>query len=178
MNDTSFRRVYHDVLGRNSDKEALIVDTRYNGGGWLHDDLVSFLNGEDYIYFQPRGKEVGDFGAEPAFRWSRPVVVLQSESNYSDAHMFPYAFKQLNMGKLVGTPVAGTGTAVWWERLIDPTLVFGIPQVGMVTPDGDYLENTELEPDVEVYNSPESVARGEDEQLARAVEVLLEELSQ
>lgn len=178
MDDPSFRRVYRDVLGRDSDKEALIVDTRYNGGGWLHDDLVSFLSGEDYIYFKPRGKEVGDFGAEPAFRWSRPVVVLQSESNYSDAHMFPYAFKQLKMGKLVGTPVAGTGTAVWWERLIDPTLVFGIPQVGMVTPDGNYLENTELQPDVEVYNSPESVARGEDQQLAKAVGVLLEELDQ
>lgn len=176
MNDRSFRRFYQDVLGRNSDKEALIVDTRFNGGGWLHDDLVSFLSGEDYIYFKPRGKELGDFGAEPAFRWSRPVVVLQSESNYSDAHMFPYAFKQLKLGKLVGTPVPGTGTAVWWETLIDRSIVFGIPQVGMVTPDGQFLENLELEPDVLVYNSPESIARGEDRQVAKCVEVLLEQL--
>ncbi len=176
MNDGSFRRFYRDVLGRNSDKEALIVDTRFNGGGWLHDDLVAFLGGKDYIYFKPRGKEVGDLGAEPAFRWSRPVVVLQSESNYSDAHMFPYAFKQLQLGKLVGTPVPGTGTAVWWETLIDPSVVFGIPQVGMVTPEGEFLENLELEPDVLVYNSPESVARGEDLQLAKSVEVLLEQL--
>ena len=176
MNDGSFRRFYRDVLGRNSDKEALIVDTRFNGGGWLHDDLVAFLGGKDYIYFKPRGKEVGDLGAEPAFRWSRPVVVLQSESNYSDAHMFPYAFKQLQLGKLVGTPVPGTGTAVWWETLIDPSVVFGIPQVGMVTPEGEFLENLELEPDVLVYNTPESVARGEDLQLAKSVEVLLEQL--
>ena len=176
MNDASFRRVYRDVLGRNSDKEALILDTRYNGGGWLHDDLVSFLEGRDYLRVVPRGKKPGQFGAEPMFRWSRPVVVVQSESNYSDAHMFPYAFKQLGIGKLVGTPVAGTGTAVWWERLIDPSLVFGIPQVGMLTPQGKFLENLELQPDVEVYNSPESVARGEDRQLARAVDLLLAQL--
>ena len=176
MNDASFRRFYRDTLGRNSDKEALIVDTRYNGGGWLHDDLVAFLSGKDYVYFQPRGKKRGDLGAEPATRWSRPVVVVQSESNYSDAHMFPYAFKQLKLGKLVGTPIAGTGTAVWWETLINPAIVFGIPQIGMVTPDGKYLENLELEPDVLVYNPPESVARGEDRQIAKAVEVLLKQL--
>ena len=76
----------------------------------------------------------------------------------------------------MGTPVPGTGTAVWWETLIDPSIVFGIPQVGMVTPDGEFLENLELEPDVLVYNSPESVARGEDQQVAKSVEVLLEQL--
>jgi len=175
MNDSSFRRVFRDVLGKNSDKEALIVDTRFNSGGWLHDDLVTFLNGEDYLTFQPRGKKLGEMGSEPCFRWSRPVAVVQSEGNYSDAHMFPFAFKQLGIGKLVGTPVAGTGTAVWWERLIDGVVVFGIPQVGMVTPEGKYLENLQLDPDVLVFNTPESVANGEDRQLAKAVQVLLVE---
>ncbi len=172
MNDPSFRQVYQDVLGKNSDKAALIVDTRFNGGGWLHDDLVTFLDGEDYIYFVPRGKQKGDLGAEPFERWTRPVAVVMSESNYSDAHMFPYAFQQLKLGPLVGAPVPGTGTAVWWETLIDPSLVFGIPQVGMMTPDGDYLENTQLEPDYLVSNDPASVAKGEDPQLKKAVEVL------
>ena len=74
------------------------------------------------------------------------------------------------------TPVAGTGTAVWWERQIDPTLVFGIPQVGLVTPEGKYLENLELQPDVEVYNDPVSVAQGRDRQLEHAVQVLLEQV--
>jgi len=76
------------------------------------------------------------------------------------------------------TYVPGTGTAVWWERLMDGATVFGIPQVGMLAPDGTYMENTQLEPDVLVYNSPESVARGEDSQLAAAVELLLEELGE
>jgi len=176
MNDASFRQVYQDVLGRNSDKLALVVDTRFNGGGWLHDDLVTFLQGRDYLYFVPRGKQKGQLGAEPFARWTRPVAVVQSESNYSDAHMFPYAFKQLGLGTLVGAPVPGTGTAVWWETMIDRSLVFGIPQVGMVTPDGKYLENTQLEPDVVVFNDPNAMQAGRDPQLAKAVEVLLKQI--
>ncbi|MCU0707963.1 MAG: S41 family peptidase, partial [Pirellula sp.] len=176
MNDPSFRRVYSEVLGENSEKEALIVDTRFNGGGWLHDHLVTFLSGKDYVYFVPREKERGDLGAEPFAKWTRPVAVLQSESNYSDAHFFPWAFKELGLGKLIGAPVPGTATAVWWETMIDPSMVFGIPQVGMVDRAGRYLENMQLEPDVLVINDPESMARGEDKQLAKAVEVLLESL--
>lgn len=176
MSDGSFRSTYRDALGRNSDKEALIVDTRFNGGGWLHDDLVKFLDGgKPYAFFKPRGKKVGEMGAEPVFRWSRPVAVIVSESNYSDAHFFPYAFKHRKIGKLIGMPVPGTATAVWWETLIDPSLYFGIPQVGMVTPDGKYLENLQLEPDIKVSNDPQSVANGKDKQLERAIKEMLKE---
>jgi Tol biopolymer transport system component/C-terminal processing protease CtpA/Prc len=176
MGDGSFRRIYRDALGKHGAKAALVLDTRFNGGGWLHDDLVTFLGGEEYAWFVPRGKARGLMGAEPARRWARPVAVLQNEGNYSDAHFFPYAFTTLDLGKLVGTPVAGTATAVWWERLMDPDLVFGIPQVGMQTKDGRYLENLQLDPDALVFNDPESVARGEDKQLEAAVRVLLEDL--
>ena len=99
-----------------------------------------------------------------------------NEGNYSDAHVFPYAFRALGLGKLVGTAVAGTGTAVWWERQVDPSLVFGIPQVGLVGADGQYLENRELRPDVEVAAHPDDVARGEDRQLLEGVKTLLEEI--
>ena len=175
MNEPSFRRTFAEVLGRHSDAEALIVDTRFNGGGWLHDDLCGFLNGRDYLDVVPRGKARGEFGSEPAARWSRPVVVLVGEGNYSDAHIFPYAFKALGIGKLVGAPIAGTGTAVWWETLIDPSIVFGIPQVGMVGMDGKYMENQELEPDVLVYDDPKDVAAGTDAQLLEAVKTVLAE---
>ena len=175
MNDASFRHVYREVLGRNADKEALLVDTRWNGGGWLHDDLVTFLQGTDYLEFIPRGKRLG---TEPHDRWTRPVAVLQGEANYSDAHMFPFAFQHLGLGKLVGAPVAGTGTAVWWEDLMNPDLVFGIPQVGMwVLPEGGFLENRELEPDVLVMQDPVTRAAGRDTQLEAGVRVLLEELA-
>lgn len=175
MNEGSFRRTYSETLGRFSDAEALVLDTRFNGGGWLHDDLCAFLNGRPYLEVVPRGKARGAFGGEPMFRWARPVAVLMSEGNYSDAHMFPYAFKALGIGKLVGAPVAGTATAVWWETMLDPTVYFGIPQVGMVTPEGTYLENQELVPDVLVHGDPKDVAAGVDSQLLKAVEVVLAE---
>ena len=172
MNDPSFRTTYEEVLGRNYDKEAIIVDTRFNGGGWLHDDLATFLNGKTYIQMMPRGQKLGQ---EPQFKWTKESIVLMGEGNYSDAHMFPYAYKANGIGKLLGMPVPGTGTAVWWERQIDPTLVFGIPQVGMVDVNGEYLENQQLEPDIKVRNEPEALLAGKDQQIAAAVKVLLGE---
>jgi tricorn protease len=169
MNDYSFRTVYEDALGLNANKEALVVDTRFNGGGWLHDDLCTFLNGKAYMTFMPREQNIGQ---EPQFKWRRPSAVVMCEANYSDAHMFPYAYKALNIGKLVGMPVAGTGTAVWWEGLQN-NVVFGIPQVGNVGNDGKYLENQQLEPDIVAPNEPGEVSRGRDQQLEAAVKELL-----
>ena len=119
MNDQSYRTTYEDVLGKAAGKEALIVDTRFNGGGWLHDDLVTFLSGKKYLSFSPQGAT--PTASEPANKWTNPSTVLMSESNYSDAFIFPYAYKSLGIGKLIGMPVPGTGTAVWWEQQIDPS---------------------------------------------------------
>ena len=157
---------------------ALVVDTRNNGGGWLHDDLVGFLSGKDYVFFTPRGKNKGDLGAEPHMRWSRPVTVVMSESNYSDAHFFPWAYAELEIGPTVGMPVPGTATAVWWERLHTGDLIFGIPQVGTKGASGVYLENAELKPTHEVRIRPEDAAAGRDTQIEKAVEVMLEMIEQ
>ena len=59
MNDESYRDVFSQVLGRDSDKQALIVDTRFNGGGNLHDELATFLSGKRYLEFLPRGQSLG-----------------------------------------------------------------------------------------------------------------------
>lgn len=85
-------------------------------------------------------------------------------------------YKHQNIGKLVGMPVPGTMTSVSWETLQDPSLVFGIPIIGYRLPDGSYLENTQLEPDIKVANSPETVVKGEDTQLKMAVDELLKEI--
>ncbi len=170
MNSSSFREFYSEVLGRNWDREALIVDTRFNGGGWLHDDLATMLQGKKYVDFYPRGVH---FGHEPQNKWIKPSVVLMSESNYSDAHAFPFAYKALNIGECVGMPVPGTMTAVWWETLQDESLYFGIPQVGTKDLDGNYLENKQLEPDYEVRQDYDVVIKGRDQQLETAVEVLM-----
>jgi len=171
MNSDSFRELFSEALGRHGNKKALIVDTRFNGGGWLHDDLATFLSGKQYFEIVPRGEKIG---TEPMFKWNKPSTVLMNEGNYSDANIFPYVYQHLGIGKLIGMPVAGTGTAVWWERLIDPTIVFGIPQVGIIRTDGKYMENTELIPDIEIKNNPTPQSTGTDEQLNGAVKEMLE----
>ena len=171
MNDASYRHTFGEVLGRASGKEGLIVDTRFNSGGYLHDDLATLLNGKEYLEWVPRGRVIGE---EPNFKWDRKSAVLVGESNYSDAHIFPYAYRALGIGKLIGMPVAGTGTFVWWETQQDPTLFFGIPELGLRNKEGKYLERLPIEPDVKVENDYQSVAGGEDKQLEKAVEVLLQ----
>ena len=87
-----------------------------------------------------------------------------------------YKRQHQGIGKVVGMPVPGTMTSVSWETLQDPTLYFGIPIVGYRLPDGSYLENKQLEPDVKIANSPEKIIKGEDEQLETAVKELLKEI--
>lgn len=170
MDSESFRIVYSDLIGRYRNHEAVVVDTRHNGGGWLHDDLVTLLSGKEYQRFEPRGQYIG---SDPATKWLKPSIVIQCEDNYSNAHGFPFVYKELGVGKLVGTPVPGTMTAVWWEDLIDPTLLYGIPQVGVKDMRGNYMENQELQPDILIYNTPEKVLQGKDEQLETAVAELM-----
>ncbi len=172
MDDPSFRVTFDKVLGKNKDKGALIVDSRFNGGGWLHDDLVTFLGGKQYFTLRPQGHITT--GGEPLNKWSKPSCVLMSEGNYSDAFMFPYAYKALGMGKLIGMPVAGTGTAVWWETQINDRLVFGIPMIGTYGPNETHAtENHQLEPDVLIANEYEKVLAGQDQQLEAAVKEML-----
>lgn len=176
MDEGSYRVFFDKVLGKNIRKKALIVDTRFNGGGWLHDELVTFLSGKRYFELRPQGHST--YGGESADKWTKPSCVLMSEGNYSDAFMFPYAYKELGIGKLIGMPVAGTGTAVWWENQIDNSIIFGIPMIsswgnGETHP----TENHELEPDIRVANDYNKVLTGEDQQLEAAVEEMLKEVS-
>jgi tricorn protease len=170
MSDSSYRTVIEEVLGLSADKDALIVDTRFNGGGNLHDTLADFLNGKKVFDIVPRGQLVG---YEPYNKWIKPSIVLMGECNYSDAHLFPVEYKIKAIGKTLGMPVPGTGTFVWWESQIDPTLRFGIPQGGWRTPEGVLCENTQLEPDILVKNDPDVMSAGRDQQIEAAVKELL-----
>ena len=171
MDSPSFREVYSKALGKYRTCEALIVDIRHNGGGWLHDDLVTLLGGKAYAEWRPRGQYIG---TEPYNKWNKPSCVLMCEDCYSDASGFPFAYQTLGLGKLIGMPVPGTMTAVWWETLIHPQMVFGIPEVGGWIPEKQrYMENLQIEPDVRVDNDPASRLRGEDKQLEAAVREML-----
>lgn len=173
MNGQSYREIFANILGKYCDREALIVDTRFNGGGNLDENLTAFLTGKKFSESVPRGQKIGH---EPSSRWTKPSIVLMCEANYSDAHCFPSFYSALGIGKLVGTPVAGTCTAVWWERLQDKSLIFGIPEVGMRDNEGDLMENKQLYPDVEVYNSYAKVKNGEDQQLDKTIQEMLNDL--
>ncbi|HTY38349.1 MAG TPA: S41 family peptidase [Bacteroidota bacterium] len=170
MNDPSMRTVFEEALGRSIGKKALIVDTRFNGGGGIHEQLSDFLSGKKYFDIIPHGQYVG---SEPLDKWTKPSIVLIGESNYSDAHLFPVAYKLKGVGKTLGMPVPGTGTFVWWENQIDPSLRFGIPMGGWRTPDGKFCENNQLEPDIKVQNEPAVMTSGRDQQIEAAVAELL-----
>jgi len=178
MNDASYREFYSETMGRHAGKEGLVVDTRFNGGGWLHDDLATFLTGENYVNYYPRDDESPNtwYYGDSMWRWTKPSIVVMSESNYSDAHAFPWAYTELDIGDTVGMPVPGTMTAVWWERLHTGDIVFGIPQVGAKGADGEYLENKQLDPTHEVPLDPVSAAEGRDTQIIKAVEVLMRQV--
>ena len=173
MGDGSFRTVYSDILGKYNNCEGIVIDTRFNGGGRLHEEIEILFSGQKYFTQVVRGREACDM---PSRRWNKPSIMLQCEANYSNAHGTPWVYKYRNIGKLVGMPVPGTMTSVSWETLQDPSLVFGIPIVGYRLADGSYLENSQLEPDIKVANSPETVVKGEDIQLKAAVGELLKEI--
>lgn len=170
MDDESYRIVYDTVLGLHSSAEGIVIDTRFNGGGNISVPLAEFFAGKTVFTYEPRGQFVG---SEPAYRWLRPSITLMGESNYSDAHIFPSLYREMGIGKLVGMPVPGTGTAVWWEDQLDPALYYGIPQVGIYLRDRTLLENTQLEPDLRVPLDPAAALQGRDTQVEAAVAELL-----
>lgn len=172
MVDAAYREALAESLGRQVDKKALIVDTRWNSGGHMHDELATFLGGKEYIRYVPRGQVLG---SEPMRKWYKKTALLVNEGNYSDGLIFPWTYKHFQLGKLIGMPVADSGSFVWWETLQDPSLFFGIPEVGLEVEPGQFLETAQVDPDIRVMNDPESTAEGHDPQLERAVAELLKE---
>ena len=173
MNDPSFRTVYSDILGRYNHCDGIVIDTRFNGGGRLHEDIEVLFSGEKYLTQEIRGKDACDM---PSRRYNKASIMIIGEANYSNAHGTPWVYKHKGMGLLVGKPVPGTMTSVNWETLQDPTLFFGIPVVGYRTAEGTYLENDQLDPDIDVENTKELVVEGRDEQLETAVRALLNQI--
>lgn len=172
MDSESFRTIYSELFGRYNDREGVVIDTRYNGGGHLHEDIEVLFSGKKYLDQVPREHWVGE---QPRKRWKKPSIMLISEANYSNAHGTPWVYKTLGLGKLVGMPVAGTMTSVWWETQIDPSLYFGVPIVGYIDATDNYLENQQLEPDIEVPLDYLRLANGHDSQIERAVVELLKD---
>ncbi len=172
MNDDSFRTIYAKILGEYNTRDGIVIDTRWNGGGRLHEDIEVLFSGEKYFTQENHGRNSAEM---PSRRWNKPTIMITGEANYSNAHGTPWVYKFKNLGKLVGMPVPGTMSSVNWITMQDPSMVFGIPVTAYRLADGTILENTQLEPDIKVENLPADVVKGHDAQLETAVKELLKE---
>lgn len=173
MDDGSYRDIYSDILGKYNLKDGIVIDTRCNGGGRLHEDIEILFSGKKYLEQVIRGTVACDM---PSRRYNKQSIMVVCEANYSNAHGTPWVYSHKKMGSIVGMPVPGTMTSVNWETLQDPSLYFGIPVIGYRTKEGTYLENSQLEPDFKVRNVYNEVEKGRDSQLEKAVEELLRQI--
>ncbi len=173
MSDGAYRTVFEETMGKFFNKKALVVDTRFNGGGDLVADLATFFSGKKFMDYAVDNRSAG---FEPNFRWTKPIISLANEANYSDGHCYAYMIKELNLGKLVGQPIPGTCTFAGWEVLQDNAIRWGVPSLGVKGTDGKYLENAQTYPDVTVWNDFDKISTGKDQQLEEAIRLLLAEL--
>lgn len=173
MGDGPYRSIYNDMMGRFFDKKAMVVDTRFNGGGDLVADLATFFTGEPFLSYEIEGKVVG---GEPTSRYTKPVITLFNESMYSDGHCYASGFVDLKLGKSVGMPVPGTCSFAGWESL-PMGGYWGVVPVSAKNKAGEWLENNETDPDIIVKNQAGVIDFGRDQQLERAIKEILSDVN-
>ncbi len=157
-------------------KDALIIDERYNGGGFIPDVMIRLLDRQILNYWARRGLELT---STPAMAHVGPKAMLINHYSSSGGDAFPYYFREKELGTLIGTRT--------WGGLVgvsgNPSLIDGgslaVPTFGFVNKQGEWdVEGIGVPPDIEIYDRPELVARGQDPTLEKAVEVLMRELEQ
>lgn len=175
MNPPSLRR-FEKELREYRNKDALVIDQRWNGGGNIEQELLGILVQRQYQVWQPRGTEAT---SRPLAGFFGPKIVLQNWRSASNAEMFPAGFRALGLGKLVGTPTMGAVIGTGSYSLIDGSTV-RTPATGVYLFDKDRtnMENYGVRPDILVENTPEDTLSGRDRQLEAAVQELLKELQQ
>ncbi|KYG85262.1 peptidase S41 [Roseivirga seohaensis] len=172
MSDGPYRDIYEDMMGKFSNRKAVVVDTRFNGGGDLVADLAMFFTGEPFITYATEAKVVG---GEPTSRWTKPTLAMFNESMYSDGHCFASGYTDLKIGKTVGMPVPGTCSFAGWEGLPDGGR-WGVVPVSAKNKAGEWMENNQTEPQFKVKLMPGVVDKGRDQQLEKAIEELMKEI--
>jgi tricorn protease len=171
MEDDGLDRFVRALYSDNFDKEAIVLDVRYNGGGFTHDQVLNYLGAKEHTYFQHRHGGQGLVLRAYDRKWTKPLVLLINNQSYSDAEIFPNAFRTLRLGKLVGQPTGGHVIGTTSTQLIDGS-VLRLPQTGVFTVNRVNMEKEGVAPDILVEPHPDQLARGEDVQLAKAVEVV------
>ena len=174
MGDRNLKKFKEDLY-KEMNRKGLIIDVRYNGGGHIHDELLNILRRTTpYAYSINRdGKKV----YSSLFRYDKPTVVLINEYCYSDAEIFPAAFKELRLGKLVGVPTFGAVIGTNDIILLDGS-EFRVPGTGWFKLNGENLENSPVKPDIFIINTPEMDGSSSDNQLRGALKVLIAEIKE
>jgi tricorn protease len=173
MNPPSLRK-FEKEIREFRNKEALVIDQRWNGGGNIEQELLAILVQREYQIWQPRGTEAS---GRPFAGFFGPKVVLQNWRSASNAEMFPAGFRALGLGKVIGTPTMGAVIGTGSYSLIDGSTV-RTPGVGvyLADPKKTNMENYGVQPDVLVINSPADTLAGRDRQLESAVDELMKQL--
>ena len=166
----AFDRDYYSQL----DKEGLVLDERYNGGGKVADYVVSVLGREVICYWMNRE---GWLARTPFGTLDGPKVMVINEQAGSGGDAMPWMFKQLGLGTTVGTRTWGGLVGIsGYPPLMDGGRVTAA-NFGIMDRDGSWVvENVGVAPDVEVIEYPKAIIEGGDPQLEKAVEIALEQL--
>ncbi len=172
-----FERELHSIA---YGKEGLLIDVRYNGGGWITDYLLQILMTRQHAVTIPRDGGKGyPHGRRSIFAYTKPIVVLINQMSYSNAEIFPWSIKTLKRGTLVGKQTFGAVISTGGTALIDGTWL-RLPFRGWYVNDGT-MTNMELNgcpPDYPVENLPGEEIKGVDRQLNKGVAVLLEKVKE
>jgi tricorn protease len=176
MDENGLEQFVRSLYSDNFDKEAVIIDVRYNGGGFTHDQVLNYLGAKEHTFFRQRDGGEGLVMRSYDRKWTKPSIVLINNRSYSDAEIFPSAFRTLGLGKVVGQPTGGLVIGTSQMRLIDGS-TFRTPRTGVFSVKGVNMEKEGVAPDVLVEALPEDLARGTDAQIAKAVEVIREDVA-
>lgn len=170
MNVYEFIRQLHAVA---YGKKGLVIDVRFNGGGWTTDYLLAILMAKRHAYTLSRGGEPGyPQDRLPLYVWTKPIAVLCNERSFSNAEIFTHAIRTLKRGPVIGMPTGGGVISTGRRTLIDGSSV-ATPGRGWFTIDkGANMEHNGAVPDYVVEDLPQDIAEGRDRQLTKAVEVL------
>jgi tricorn protease len=155
-------------------KDALVLDDRWNGGGFIPDRMIALISRPRLNYFVGRA---GVANSTPQFANTGPKVALINGQAGSGGDAFPYYFKELGQGPLIGTRTWGGLAGLSGN----PPLVDGgtltVPTFRFLTKEGGWaVENEGVAPDIEVVDAPDALARGEDPSLEAGIKYLLDQL--
>lgn len=173
MGGGSLEHFMIDMTQQLQDRDALILDLRYNTGGNVHDAVLDFLSRRSYLQWKYRG---GQLSRQPDFYPSdKPIILLTNEQSLSDAEMTSAGFKALHLGKIVGNETYHWIIFTSGAGLVDGSFV-RLPSWGCYTLDGKDLEFSGVQPDIRVLNTFTDKINGKDPQLDAAIEEALKEI--